>query len=127
MNIKILIGAVVGALALAVGAYFFGYSNARTKGELAIETMKKENAEAIVTAQQEVKKDYEKRMQALQSELARVRNSTDKRVRELERFKASASTDLATCNDLRNRLATTAVGLEEVADRAISMLESCRR
>lgn len=123
MNIKTILGAIVGAIALAVGAYFFGYSNAETKGELAMESLKKAQAEAIVAAQQEVKKDYEKRMQTLAADLERVRSDNASRMQQLAKFSATRR-DLQTCHDERNRLATIAVGLEEVADRAITRLES---
>lgn len=123
MNIRTILGAIVGAIALAVGAYFFGYSNAETKGELALESLKKAQAEAIVAAQQEVKKDYEKRMQTLAADLERVRSDNANRVQQLAKFSATRR-DLQTCHDERNRLATIAVGLEEVADRAITRLES---
>lgn len=123
MNIRTILGAIVGAIALAVGAYFFGYSNAETKGELALESLKKAQAEAIVAAQQEVKKDYERRMQTLAADLERVRSDNANRVQQLAKFRATRR-DLQTCHDERNRLATIAVGLEEVADRAITRLEA---
>lgn len=44
-------------------------------------------------------------------------------LRQLEKFRA-AGRDLETCNEQRNRLAEIAVGLEEIADRAITRLES---
>ena len=123
MNIKIILGAIVGAIALAVGAYFFGFSVAQTEGELKLENLKKAQAEAIVAAQSEVKKDYEKKIAALSADLERVRAEHNNRLQQLAKFRAT-SRDLQTCHDERNRLATIAVGLEEVADRAITRLES---
>ena len=118
MNYKILIIVAVSAV---IAAYVFGYSNARTKGRLEIERMKTDQAAAVAAAQDEVRKDYEKRMQSLSADLERVRNDNSERVRQLAKFRA-ADRDLAACRRDRDRLATVAVGLEDVASRAVSYL-----
>lgn len=126
MNIRTILGAIVGAIALAVGAYFFGYSNAETKGELALESLKKAQAEAIVAAQQEVKKDYERRMQTLAADLERVRSDNANRVQQLEKFR-NADRDLAACRRDRERLAELAVEAESLLGEADGYLTACRR
>lgn len=126
MNIRTILGAIVGAIALAVGAYFFGYSNAETKGELAMESLKKAQAEAIVAAQQEVKKDYERRMQTLAADLERVRSDNANRVQQLAKFR-NADRDLAACRRDRERLAELAVEAESLLGEADGYLTACRR
>ena len=118
MNFKILIIVAVSAI---IAAYVMGYSNARTKGRLEIERIKTDQAAAVAAAQEEVKKDYEQRMQSLSADLERVRNDNSERVRQLAKFRA-ADRDLAACRRDRDRLATVAVGLEDVASRAVSYL-----
>lgn len=126
MNIRTILGAIVGAIALAVGAYFFGYGNAETKGELALESLKKAQAEAIVAAQQEVKKDYERRMQTLAADLERVRSDNANRVQQLAKFR-NADRDLAACRRDRERLAELAVEAESLLGEADGYLTACRR
>lgn len=121
MDKKIIIAAVI---AIA-GAYFFGYSNAETKAALEFEQYKNEQEKAANAAQEKIKADYEKRLENLSADLERIRNDNDKRLRELEQFKRR-SVDLETCRSERERLASVAVGLEDVASRAIGFIKSCR-
>lgn len=114
MIIKIL-GAIVGIVGLTISVYFYGFSVAQTEGELALESLKREQAEAFVTMQQEASREYEQKIENLAVELERVRTDHDSRMRQLEKFRA-AGRDLETCNEQRNRLAEIAVGLEEIAD-----------
>lgn len=121
MDKKIIIAAVI---AIA-GAYFFGYSNAETQAALEFEQYKNEQEQAANAAQEKIKADYEKRLENLSADLERIRNDNDKRLRELEQFKRRA-VNLETCRSERERLASVAVGLEDVASRAIGYLKSGR-
>lgn len=121
MDKKIIIAAVI---AIA-GAYFFGYSNAETQAALEFEQYKNEQEQAANAAQEKIKADYEKRLENLSADLERIRNDNDKRLRELEQFKRR-SVSLETCRSERERLASVAVGLEDVASRAIGFIKSCR-
>lgn len=121
MDKKIIIAAVI---AIA-GAYFFGYSNAETQAALEFEQYKNEQEQAANAAQEKIKADYEKRLENLSADLERIRNDNDKRLRELEQFKRR-SVSLETCRSERERLASVAVGLEDVASRAVGFIKSCR-
>lgn len=122
MNFKI-IGTVAAAVVAIVGAYFFGYSVAETEGELALESLKKANAEAVITAQNEVKKDYEARMQNLMADLERVRSVNVDRMRQLESFR-NADRDLEACRRDRSDLAGLAVEAESLLGEADSYLRA---
>ena len=122
MNFKI-IGTVAAAVVAIVGAYFFGYSVAETEGELALESLKKENAEAVITAQNEVKKDYEARMQNLMADLERVRSDNAQRVRQLEQFR-NGGRELEACRRDRGDLAGLAVEAESLLGEADSYLRA---
>lgn len=122
MNFKI-IGTVAAAVVAIVGAYFFGYSVAETEGELALESLKKANAEAVITAQNEVKKDYEARMQNLMADLERVRSDNAQRLRQLEAFR-NANRDLEACRRDRSDLAGLAIRGEELLGQADSYLRA---
>ena len=116
---------IIGALVAIVGAYFFGYSNAETKATLEFEQYKNEQEQAANAAQEKIKADYDKRLKNLSADLERIRNDNANRLRELEQFKRRA-VDLDTCRSERERLASVAVGLEDVASRAIGYLKSGR-
>ena len=122
MHFKI-IGTVAAAVVAIVGAYFFGYSVAETEGELALESLKKANAEAVITAQNEVKKDYEARMQNLMADLERVRSVNVDRMRQLESFR-NADRDLEACRRDRSDLAGLAVEAESLLGEADSYLRA---
>lgn len=114
MDNKILIGAAVVAV---IGAYFFGYSVAETEGELEIERLKTERAAVVQAAQDEVRKDYEARMQSLMADVERIRNDNVERLRQLEQFR-NAGRDLDTCRRERSELAGLAVRGESLLKRA---------
>lgn len=124
MNVKT-IAASAGIIVAVIGAYFFGYEKAETEGELALESLKKANAEAVIAAQNEVRKNYEKRLETLTADLDRVRSDNAVRLRQLEKFR-SADRDLETCRRDRERLAGVAVGLEDVARRAVTYLDAMK-
>lgn len=112
-------GAVVAAVA---AVYFVGYNHAETEGELAIEALKNEHAALIIDAQKKEQKKYEETIASLTSALDRARTERDSRMHELENFRASA-TDNETCRRQRDSLARVAVGLEDVAKRAVLYIE----
>lgn len=82
-------------------------------------------ASAVKIAQNEVKKDYEKRIQELSASLERLRSDNAQRLRELGDF-SHARTDLATCRRDRGELARLAVRGEELLRRADSYLEALK-
>lgn len=116
---------IIVALVAIAGAYFFGYSNAKTKAALEFEQYKNEQEQAANAAQDKIRADYEKRLKNLSADLERIRDDNANRVRELEQFKRRA-VNLDTCRSERERLASVAVGLEDVASRAIGYLKSGR-
>ena len=112
-----------GVIIAVVGAvYLVGYKHAETEGELAIEALKNEHAALIIDAQKKEQAKYEETIKSLTSALDRARTERDSRMHELENFRASA-TDNETCRRQRSRLARVAVGLEDVAKRAVLYLE----
>ena len=112
-----------GVIIAVVGAvYLVGYKHAETEGELAIEALKNEHAALIIDAQKKEQAKYEETIKSLTSALDRARTERDGRMHELENFRASA-TDNETCRRQRSRLARVAVGLEDVAKRAVLYIE----
>lgn len=115
-------GAIVSGVLIV---YLAGYHRAETEGELRLETLKREQAQAIVEAQLKEKERYEKEIAKLVASLNSARSERDKRVRELEQFR-STSRDLETCHRERNDLASLAVRGEELLQRSLHYLESCQ-
>lgn len=104
-------------------SYRWGYSIAETKGVLAIETLKKENAQEVIKAQTLAKEKYEKQIKDLVNARAAERLHYAERLREFEHFRG-ASTDLAACRRDRSRLARVAIGFENLTTRAINDLKT---
>ena len=117
------IAIIAALLASLFGAYRMGYTRAETEGRLAMEELKRAQAEAVIAAQEGVKRGYEEKIKLLSANLASVQSDHDKRLRELDTFR-NASRDLATCLSERERLASVAVRFEELAGRAIGHLEA---
>lgn len=112
-----------GLIVIAIGlVYTVGYQHAQTEGERAIEELKNAHAQAIIDAQTKEQKKYEETIATLTSALDRARSERDDRLREFESFR-SRETDYGTCRSQRDRLARIAVGLEDVASRAILFIE----
>ena len=109
-------------VAIVAAIYLIGYKHAQTEGERAIEALKLEHANAIISAQEKERAKYEQTIQSLISDLDRARSERDDRMHELESFRSRA-TDHATCTSQRDRLARIAVGLESVANRAILFIK----
>ena len=115
------IGFMVGLLVAAVAAhicYGLGFDHGTAEAEA-------RQADAVKIAQNEVKKDYEKRIQELSASLERVRADNAKRLRELNDFN-NARTNLATCRRDRRDLGRLAVRGEELLERADSYLEALK-
>lgn len=113
------IGFVIGLIVAAVAAhicYDKGFDHGIAEAEA-------RHASAIEIAQMEVKKDYEKRIQALSASIERLRSDNAQRLRELDDF-SHAKTDLATCCRDRSRLGRLAVRGEELLKRADSYFEA---
>lgn len=109
-------------VAVVATIYLIGYKHAQTEGERAIEELKNAHAQAIIEAQTKEQKKYEETIATLTSALDRARSERDGRLREFESFR-SRETDYETCRSQRDRLARIAVGLEDVASRAILFIE----
>ncbi len=107
----------------AFGCYRIGYNKAETEGELALQTLRLEQAQAIIDAQNEVKNVYEQKMQNLIAAHDDERSAYDERLRQLAKFR-SANTDLATCRNQRDRLAELAIRGEQLLRKADSYLEA---
>lgn len=101
----------------AFGCYRIGYNKAETEGELALQTLRLEQAQAIIDAQNEVKNVYEQKMQNLIAAHDDERSAYDERLRQLAKF-SDAGRDLETCSRERRELAKLAVRSEGLLKRA---------
>lgn len=116
------IGFMIGLFVAAIAAhicYDEGFDHGFAEAEA-------QQADAIKIAQNEVKKDYEKRIKELSASLERVRADNAQRLRELNDFN-NARTSLATCRRDRRDLGRLAVRGEELLERADSYLEALSR
>lgn len=115
------IGFVIGLLVAVLAAHFcydIGFDHGTAEAEA-------RQASAVEIAQNEVKKDYEKRVQELTVAIECLRNDNAQRLRQLNKF-SHARTDLATCRRDRRDLARLAVRGEELLKRADSYLEALK-
>ena len=120
-NLKLVaVGAVVSLIA-AWFCYSLGYDRAKTEGELALEQLKLDEAQAVSDAQNKVISEYGLQIQNLNAALASARSDSANRLRQLEAFRG-ASTDLATCRRQRDDLSRLAVRGEELLKRADAYL-----
>lgn len=108
-----MIGLFVAAIAAHI-CYDAGFDHGTAEAEA-------RQASAVEIAQNEVKRDYEKRIQELSASIERVRIDNAQRLRQLEAFRHT-STDLATCRSDRRDLARLAVRGEELLNRADAYL-----
>lgn len=116
------IGFMIGLFVAAIAAHFC-YDTGFDHGFAEAESRQ---ADAVKIAQNEVKKDYEKRISELSASLERVRADNAQRLRELNDFN-NARTSLATCRRDRRDLGRLAVRGEELLERADSYLEALSR
>ena len=115
------IGFMIGLFVAAIAAhicYDTGFDHGFAEAE-------SRQAAAVKIAQNEVKKDYEKRIKELSASIERLRSDNAERMRQLEKF-SSARTDLATCRRERSDLARLAVRGEELLRRADSYFEALK-
>ena len=115
------LGFIIGLLVAAIAAhicYDRGFDHGTAEAEA-------RQADAVKIAQNEVKKDYEKRIQELSASVERLRSDNAQRLRQLNDF-SHARTDLATCRRDRGDLARLAVRGEELLRRADSYLEALK-
>ena len=115
------IGFVIGLFVAGIAAhicYDLGFDHGIAEAEA-------QQAEAVKIAQNEVKKDYEKRIQELSASIERLRDDNAQRLRQLNDF-SHARTDMATCRRDRGELARLAVRGEELLRRADSYLEALK-
>lgn len=115
------IGFMIGLFVTAIAAHFC-YDTGFDHGFAEAESRQ---ADAVKIAQNEVKKDYEKRIQELSVSIERLRDDNAQRLRELNDF-SHAKTDLATCRRDRRDLGRLAVRGEELLRRADSYLEALK-
>lgn len=107
---------------IVVAIYLFGYKRAETEGELAVETLKREHAQAIVDAQLKEKAKYEEEIATLLDRLNSLGAEHADRLLELERFRNSRGS-LEACYRQRNDLASLAVRGEQLLKRSLTYLE----
>ena len=111
-----------GILAAVVACvYYAGYNRAETAGELAIESLKREQAQAVIDAQAKEKVKYEKQISDLVDRLNALGGQYSDRMRELEQFRTSRG-DLEACHRQRDDLASLAVRGERLLERALAYL-----
>ena len=104
---------VAGGLA----CFFFGYDKAEGEYLLKIESMKLAHAEAIITAQNKVRVQYENDIQTLARNLADVERVADDRMRSLQAYR-DADRDLGSCLADRSELAELAIEGEQLLKEA---------
>lgn len=112
---------MIGLFVAALAAYFCyekGFDHGTAEAEA-------RQADAVKIAQNEVKKDYEKRIQELSASIERLRSDNAQRLRQLNDF-SHARTDLAACRRDRRDLDRLAVRGEELLKRADSYLEALK-
>lgn len=112
------IGLVVAAIA-ALYCYNLGFDHGSANE-------KKMQQEVALIVQNNIKRDYEKRIQDLSASLELIRNEHAERLRQLNNF-SHARTDLATCRRDRSELARLAVRGEKLLKRADSYFEAIKR
>ena len=115
------LGSIVGLLVAAIAAhicYDRGFDHGTAEAEA-------RQADAVKIAQNEVKKDYEKRIKELSASLERLRSDNAQRLRELGDFN-NARTSLAACRRDRRDLGRLAVRGEELLRRADGYLEALK-
>ena len=111
-----------GILAAVVACvYYAGYNRAETAGELAIESLKREQAQAVIDAQAKEKVKYEKQISDLVDRLNALGGQYSDRMRELEQFRTNRG-DLEACHRQRDDLASLAVRGERLLERALAYL-----
>lgn len=111
-----------GILAAVVACvYYAGYNRAETAGELAIESLKREQAQAVIDAQAKEKVKYEKQISDLVDRLNALGGQYSDRMRELEQFRTNRG-DLEACYRQRDDLASLAVRGERLLERALAYL-----
>ena len=101
--------------------YYAGYERAETKGELAIESIKRSHAQAIVDAQLKEQQKYEQQIADLVSKLNALGTEHADRMFELEQFRSSRGS-LEACYRQRDDLAELAVRGERLLKRAVTYL-----
>lgn len=116
-GIGFMIGLFVAAIAAHV-CYDTGFDHGFAEAEA-------RQADAVKIAQNEVKKDYEKRIQELSASLERLHFDNAKRLRQLDDFN-NTRTSLAACRRDRSRLSRLAVRGEELLRRADSYFEALK-
>lgn len=115
------LGFIVGLLVAAIAAhicYDRGFDHGTAEAEA-------RQADAVKIAQNEVKKDYEKRIKELSASLERLRSDNAQRLRELGDFN-NTRTSLAACRRDRRDLGRLAVRGEELLRRADGYLEALK-
>lgn len=115
------IGFMVGLLVAAVAAhicYGLGFDHGTAEAEA-------RQADAVKIAQNEVKKDYEKRISELSASLERLRIDNAQRLRQLDDFN-NTRTSLAACRRDRRDLGRLAVRGEGLLNRADSYIEALK-
>lgn len=115
------IGFMIGLFVAAIAAhicYDTGFDHGFAEAE-------SRQAAAVKIAQNEVKKNYEKRIQELSASLERLHSDNAQRLRQLDDFN-NTRTSLAACRRDRRDLGRLAVRGEELLRRADSYFEALK-
>ena len=115
------LGFMVGLLVAAIATHFCydkGFDHGTAEAEA-------RQADAVKIAQNEVKKDYEKRISELSASLERLRIDNAQRLRQLDDFN-NTRTSLAACRRDRRDLGRLAVRGEGLLNRADSYIEALK-
>ena len=110
-------------VAIVAGVYFLGYNHAESKGEQAMESLKLQHAQAIIDAQKEEQRKYEKDIARLVADLESLRSEHDGRLLQLKNFSQSRA-DLEACISQRNDLASLGVEGERLLQEARQYLKA---
>lgn len=116
---------VIAVIAVIGGAYYFGYSVAETKGELAITQLKESIYEQHRLEQESVRLEYEKKTKELVANYNSDINRYAFRLRQLE-SKLKATGDLESVRGERDRCLALAVRGERLLRRADGFIEALK-
>lgn len=116
------------AIALAVIVccglcYVWGYQTAETKGALELEQYKTAQTDANKVIQEQVRIEYEQKIETLSADLERARNSNAERLRQLESYR-NRERSLETCNSELSAALGLAVEGEKLLLEANGFIEA---
>ena len=123
MNNLKYVAVVVAILSVCWLAYSSGYDKAKTEGELALEQYKAAQADQNKAIQEQVRIEYEKKLETLNADLERVRNDNVERVRQLEAY-SKRERSLETCSRDLSAVSVLAIEGERLLKEADGYLRA---